>query len=396
MRFSDRTLRLNPSDIRRVGKIIAARPGIISFAGGLPDPDLFPLADIARLTDAIFTERGTTALQYGPTTGYPPLREKILTRLADKEGVLARPENLLVTSGSQQGIAFSAMLLLNPGDTVITESPSYLGALNAFRPYECSFAGVAMDEDGMIMEDLEKILRSIAGNRIIYVIPNFQNPTGRTWSAERRRRLLETAARYDAVIIEDNPYGELRFEGEHLPTLKSLDTDGRVIYLGSFSKLLCPGLRVAYICADEEFIRKVEILKEGADLQSNQLAQMQVEAFLETCDFEGHIEKLKTTYGRRRDMMIDILDSDFPEDVSYIRPAGGMFVWLELPKGMKASALLERSVEKGVAYVPGDSFFPEGGVLNTCRLNFSNMTEKNIEKGMRILSGVLNEVLVSS
>lgn len=393
MRFADRTSRLNPSEIRRVGKIIAARPGVISFAGGLPDPALFPLKELAEGTADIFSKNGSTAMQYGPTMGYPPLRQKIAERMALKEGVQTSPDNILITSGSQQGIALASMLLLNPQDTVITEKPSYLGALNAFRPYECNFSGVAMDEDGMIMADLEQVMKKIRGNRIIYVIPNFQNPTGRSWSSDRRRDLMKIAAEYDAVILEDNPYGELRFEGAPVPSLKSMDPDGRVIYFGSFSKLLCPGLRVAWICASDGFIKKAEILKEGADLQSNQLAQMQVDAFLEQADFDGHINTLKAAYGRRRDLMMECIDTDFPPGVRYIRPAGGMFIWLELPEGLESLIVLDLALERGVAFVPGDSFFPSGEPLNTCRLNFSNMTEDNIRKGMELLAGVLKEAV---
>lgn len=392
MKFANRIDALKPSDIREVMKMIAANPGTISFAGGLPDPKLFPSEAMREVTDKILKESPGVALQYGLTLGRVSLREKIVGLMA-REGVKATIENIAVTTGSQQAITFSTMLFLNPGDVIITENPSYLGALAAFKPYETSYVGVNGDDEGMLMDELEEVLKNTSNVKMIYVIPNFQNPTGRTWSLERRKKLVEIANKYDLPIIEDNAYGEVRFEGERVPSIKSLDTEGRVVHLGSFSKILSPGLRVGWVCADENVIPKFELLKNGSDLQSAELAQMQVDEYLANNDLDAHLTKINGAYKERRDFMIKSINEEFPKEAKYYYPEGGMFVWVELPSHVNTRELLKRAIEKKVAFVPGGSFYPQNDCESSLRLNFSTMENDKIAEGIKILGELLKEII---
>ena len=285
MKLSLRIDVMKPSAIREAGKLIAAKENCISFAAGLPSPDFIPVDIVKEVTNKILSENGIQALQYGPTKGYEPLLRKIQERMAGKD-MKCGIENLQITTGSQQAISFSAMLFIDKGDTLITENPSYLGALASFAPFECNVKGVDADEHGMKMDELEALLESDPKAKMIYVVPNFSNPTGKTWSLERRKKLYELASKYDLPIIEDDPYGEIRFEGEVVPSIKSFDVEERVVYLGSFSKIFCAGLRVGWIMANPDLINKYEMIKQGADLQSNQLAQMQVEEYLNQYDLD--------------------------------------------------------------------------------------------------------------
>lgn len=374
LRYAKRMDNIKASEIRELLKL-TQKPEVISFAGGLPAPELFPVEELEKVSSKVLDEQGTAALQYGPTEGYEPLREQITKRM-EKIGVKAKPENILVTSGSQQGLDFSAKIFINPGDIILCESPSYMGAINAFKAYEPKFIGVPTDEDGMIMEELEDILKNNDRVRFIYVIPDFQNPSGRTWSIERRKRLIELANEYNIAIVEDNPYGELRFEGEYYPSVKHYDTEGRVIFLGTFSKIFCPGLRLGWVYAEKEVLNKYVLAKQGSDLQSSTISQMQIAKFLEEYDIEKHIEKLKEVYKNRRDIMINTMKEEFPEEVKFTNPQGGLFTWVVLPEYMNARDLAVKALEKNVAFVPGGSFFPNGGNENTLRLNYSNMDEE--------------------
>ncbi|WP_432666280.1 PLP-dependent aminotransferase family protein [Wukongibacter baidiensis] len=390
MKLSSRLGVMKPSAIRETGKQIAARPGCISFAAGLPSPQLIPVEKVRVITDKILREQGATALQYGPTKGYGPLIEKIVQIMKEKN-VDITSDNIQITTGSQQGISFSAMMFLDKGDTIITENPSYLGALAAFMPFECKFKGIDVDEDGMKMDELEEALKNDNKVKMIYVVPNFSNPTGRTWSLERRKKLLEIASKYDLPIIEDNPYGEIRFEGEDLPTIKSMDKENRVIYLGSFSKVFCAGLRVGWICGDKDIISKYEMIKQGADLQSNQLAQMQVNEFMNQYDMKEQIQEIIDAYKIKRDLMCSLIDEKFPKIIKRTNPEGGMFVWLDLPEGADATELLKKALELNVGFVPGGPFYPEGGHENTIRLNYSNMSEEQIVEGIGLLGELFNK-----
>ncbi|WP_018589061.1 PLP-dependent aminotransferase family protein [Terrisporobacter glycolicus] len=398
MKYAQRMNMVKASAIRASQKKIAAKVesggSVISFAAGLPDPNLFPLKEITEVTEKVLKERGAFALAYGPTKGENELLELLTKRMKEEENIDTKPENIIITTGSQQGIAVSAMILLDKGDIVVTENPSYLGAINAFRPYECDFLGVDTDEEGIVTEDLDKLLSENPKVKIIYVIPTFQNPTGKTWSLQRRKDFMEVVNKYeDVIVIEDNPYGEIRFTEEPLPTLKSLDTKDKVLYLGSFSKVLCPGLRVAWMCGDKDLIDKAELLKQGIDLQSNQFSQIQVIEFLKKYDLNKHVEKIRKEYKKRCFLMLDTMKGYLPKEVKYTEPDGGMFIWVELPEEINVDDLLDKAIDSGVAYVSGESFFANNGPKNTMRLNYTTMSEEQIVEGIKILSNVLKQEL---
>ena len=391
LNYAKRMDNIKASEIRELLKL-TQRPEVISFAGGLPAPELFPVEELKKVTAKVLEENGTAALQYGPTEGYGPLREQIAKRM-EKVHVNITPDDILVTSGSQQGLDFAAKIFINPGDIIICESPSYLGAINAFKAYEPKFVEIDTDDEGMIMEDLEEALKNNDNVRFIYVIPDFQNPSGKTWSVERRKKLVELANKYNVAILEDNPYGELRFEGEILPAVKHYDTEGRVIFLGTFSKIFCPGLRLGWVVADGEVLNKFVMVKQGADLQSSTISQMEVAKFLETYDIEEHIEKIKVVYKKRRDLMMKTMEEEFPEEVTFTYPEGGLFTWVVLPEHMNAREIAVKALEENVAFVPGGSFFPNGGHENTFRMNYSNMDEERIVEGVKRLGKVLKEMM---
>lgn len=396
MYYAKRMDKVRGSEIRSVGKKIAAKKDVevIRFSAGLPDASLFPLKELTNVTNELFQNRYYEALQYGPTKGEVELLELLAERMREKEQIEVDPESILITTGSQQGIALTSMAFLDKGDVVVIEKPSYLDGLNACIPFECDFIGVDTDDDGMIISDLEKVLSENPKVKIVYVIPNFQNPTGKAWSVERRKQFMELINKYeDIVVIEDNPYGEIIFKDEFLPSLKSLDTQDRVIYLRSFSKVLCPGLRVAWACGREDIIEKMEILKEGMDLQSNQFAQIQVIEYLKKYDLDEHINVLKEEYKSKAEVMVDAMKLFFPEEVKYTIPEGGMFLWVELPEDIDAGKLLDKALDAGVAYIPGASFFTGGGGENAMRLNFTAVCEEQIIKGIKRLAGVFSEVL---
>ncbi|MFZ5354620.1 MAG: PLP-dependent aminotransferase family protein, partial [Bacillota bacterium] len=301
-------------------------------------------------------------------------------------------KNILMTSGSQQGLEFTGKIFINEGDIVICESPSYLGALNAFKAYIPKFVEIPMDEEGMLIDELEKALIQYPNAKFIYTIPDFQNPTGRTMNLERRKRLIELANKYEMPVVEDNPYGELRFEGEHLPSLKSLDTKGLVIHLGTFSKIFCPGLRLGWVVAEQEILQKYIIVKQGADLQSSTIAQREVSKYLDMYNIEEHIENLIKIYRVRRDLMLDTMRAEFPSNVTFTHPQGGLFAWVTLPEGMDAKDVLKLALEEKVAFVPGEPFYPNGGNANHCRLNYSNMPEDKIVEGIKRLGKVLKSL----
>lgn len=391
LKYADRMDKIKASEIRELLKL-TVRPEIISFAGGLPAPELFPVEEMKKVSVKVLEENGEQALQYSPTEGFPPLREKIASRMK-QVGVETKAENILITNGSQQGLDFSGKIFLNPDDVVVVESPSYLGAINAFKAYQCQFLEIPTDKDGMIMEELEKALETTENVKMIYVIPDFQNPSGRTWSLDRRKKLIDIANRFDLPVLEDNPYGELRFEGERLPSIKSLDTDGRVIFLGTFSKTFCPGLRIGWVCAEDSVLNKYILVKQGADLQSNSMSQRELDAFLEVYDLDKHIEKIKDLYKKRRDLMLETMEKYFPEEVEYTHPEGGLFTWAVLPKHINTRDLMQKALERNVAFVPGGSFFPNGGNENTMRINYSNMPEDKIVEGIKILGEVITDAL---
>lgn len=388
MEFSVRMSRIKASGIRAVQKRIAGKNDIISFAAGLPDPALYPLEDLKAACDKMFKENGTAAFSYGLTKGYGPLIDLLTERMNKREGVQCTKDNICILSGSQQGLGMSALMFIDEGDVVITENPSYLGAINAFRPYGAEFAGVDTDDDGIVIEDLERVLKDNPKAKLIYVIPNFQNPTGKAWTLQRRKQFMEVVSKYDVVVVEDNPYGDLRFKGEQLPHLKALDEKGQVIYLGSFSKILSPGIRVAWACASPEVASMIEELKETNDLQSPELTQMLVTYYMKNFDLEAHIKEIQAVYKERCELMVEMIKMYFPKEIKFTDPEGGMFLWLELPEGLDSDKILDDAVANGLAYIPGESFFSHEGVKNTVRMNFTMVHDEQIREGIKKLGEV--------
>lgn len=391
IRFSERAAGLKASEIRELLKL-TEMPEIISFAGGLPAPELFPVEEMKGIMQEVLDTQGRAALQYSSTEGYKPLREIIANERMKPAGVNVSFENIAITNGSQQGIEFSAKIFLNEGDIVVCESPSYLGAINAFKSYRPKFVEIPMDDNGMIIEELEKALAANKGKvKMIYTIPDFQNPTGRTMPDDRRKRIAELAAEYEIPVIEDNPYGDLIYEGERHPSIKSFDKEGWVIYLGTFSKNFCPGLRLAWVCAEPEILDKYIIVKQGVDLQAGTLDQRATALFMQKYDLNEHIEKIKKVYEKRRDLMLDSMKKYFPADVKYTHPVGGLFTWVELREDLDAKELMKDALAENVAYVPGGSFFPNGGHENYFRLNYSCMSDEKIVEGVKRLGKVLDK-----
>jgi 2-aminoadipate transaminase len=380
--FAKRMESLRASEIREILKI-TQREEVLSFAGGLPAPELFPVEELKVISIKVLEEMGREALQYSTTEGYKPLREKIAERMGQKFKTNVSADNILITCGSQQALDFSGKLFLDEGDLILCESPTYLAAISALKAYGPRFIEVPTDDEGMIIKELEEIIVTQERIKLIYVIPDFQNPTGKTWSLERRRDFMKLVRQYDIPIIEDNPYGELRFENEILPSLKSMDTKGNVIFTSTFSKTFCPGLRIGWIAADVKFIEKYILIKQGADLCTSIRSQMEIATYMDVFDFEAHIQKLVAVYRKRRDVMVKILRETMPQGVKFTHPQGGLFLWVELPKSIKAMDLLQECLKNNVAFVPGDSFFPNGGVENTFRLNYSNMSEEKIIEGIQ-------------
>ncbi|MCI2257252.1 PLP-dependent aminotransferase family protein [Domibacillus sp. PGB-M46] len=390
-KFAKRASRVKSSETREILKV-TERPEVISFAGGLPAPELFPVEALNAACEAVLKEDGPASLQYSTTEGYIPLRNAIIKRM-NAIGIQASLEQVIITSGSQQAIDLTGRLLLDEGDTILCESPTYLAAINAFKVYDANFVEVDMDEDGMIMEALEKQLQLHPNAKFIYTIPDFQNPTGRTMKLERRKRIIELANQYNVLIVEDNPYGAVRFSGEPLPPVKHFDTEGRVIYLSTFSKIFTPGLRLGWICADEGFIEKYVAFKQTADLHSDSFAQRITAKYMELYDIEAHIEKIKAVYKERCTTMLDCINHFFPKSVSHSKPEGGLFIWVELPDSVDSRKIFLECLKNDVAFVPGIPFFPNSQQKNTLRLNYSNMPKERIIEGMKRLGEVLQREL---
>lgn len=399
-RFAQRTERMAGSAIRELLKL-TEQPEIISFAGGLPAPEIFPVEEFLAATERILHgENGSLALQYTTTDGYRPLREMIAHH-STRYGINVDADNVLITSGSQQALDLLGKIFINPGDRILVEAPTYLGALQAWNAYGAEYVPVPMDENGMITNDLEQALRS--GPKFIYVLPNFQNPTGVTLSLTRRQRLVEMAEHYGVPIVEDDPYGQLRYEGEHLPSIVTLDAQlqdhcdlcytGNVIYLSTFSKILAPGIRIAWVIAPTNVIRKLVLAKQGADLQSSTISQMVTYEMARGGFLDRHIKTIREVYGARRDAMLTAMQEHFPHGVKWTKPEGGLFLWSTLPEGESSRHVLEAAIAEKVAFVPGAPFYPNGKGENTMRLNFSNMPIVKIHDGIARLGKVLQREL---
>lgn len=374
-----------------VGAILqaAADPKIISFAGGLPAPELFPVKEMKAAVDKVFEEHGQEAMQYGAAKGVTALREVIQQHVKEKENVDSELDNVLVTTGSEQALDLVGKAFVDPGDTVLVEQPTYLCALDVFRSYGANFASVEMDEDGMKMDALEEALKANPNTKLIYTVPNFQNPTGRTMTEERRKQLAELAEKYDVYVLEDNPYGEIRFAGQHVPAVKSFDKSGHVFYMSTFSKTLAPGFRLGWLVADKAVVNKLTVLKQSADLHTDNLSQFAVAQFFADNDVDAHVKEISALYGKRKDLMLEGIKKYFPEGVKYTDPEGGMFLWVEVPGVDDTVELFKECLEHDVAFVPGDPFFAGEVQPGAFRLNYSNMKEDQIEVGLKRLGAAL-------
>jgi len=374
-----------------VGAILqaAADPKIISFAGGLPAPELFPVKEMKAAVDKVFEEHGQEAMQYGAAKGVTALREVIQQHVKEKENVDSELDNVLVTTGSEQALDLVGKAFVDPGDTVLVEQPTYLCALDVFRSYGANFASVEMDEDGMKMDALEEALKANPNTKLIYTVPNFQNPTGRTMTEERRKQLAELAEKYDVYVLEDNPYGEIRFAGQHVPAVKSFDKSDHVFYMSTFSKTLAPGFRLGWLVADKAVVNKLTVLKQSADLHTDNLAQFAVAQFFADNDVDAHVKEISALYGKRKDLMLEGIKKYFPEGVKYTDPEGGMFLWVEVPGVDDTVELFKECLEHDVAFVPGDPFFAGEVQPGAFRLNYSNMKEDQIEVGLKRLGAAL-------
>ena len=390
--FSEKLRVMKPSAIREIFKSLGT-PGSISFAAGNPSPESFPISDIKRLADDILTNQPVTALQYGVTEGYTELRELVSRRLKTVYGIGSCDDDTIIVTGGQQGIELTCKVFCSEGDIVVCENPSFIGALNAFRSLGARLMGVPLCENGIDTAALEKILSENERVKLLYTIPSFQNPSGITSTLENRRAVYELARRYDIIIIEDYPYGDLRFTGEDVPTYKSFDSDGRVVYCGSFSKILSAGIRIGTLTANKEIVSKIVVAKQVEDVHTNVFFQMVTAKFIKECDLEKHILKIRELYRHKATVMLEALDRYMPKDVSYTRPEGGIFLWCTLPEGIRLSDFVSLAAEKNVFVVPGTAFLPdESEPTRSFRLNYSMPSDSEIDKGIRLLAETVSEL----
>jgi 2-aminoadipate transaminase len=388
---------MQSSIVRELLKL-TEKPDLISFAGGLPAPEVFPLEQFREAVDRVLTQFGPQSLQYSTTEGSLGLREMIARHTA-RYGIVVRAENVLITCGSQQALDLLGKVFLNSGDRIAVERPTYLGALQAWNAYEAQFLGIGMDDDGMRTDKLESVLRS--GPKFLYALPNFQNPSGVTMSLRRREILVEIADHYGVPIIEDDPYGQLRYEGEHLPSLSVLDArardgkpfSGNVIYLSTFSKTLAPGLRLGWVVAPVEVIQRLVLAKQGTDLHTGTFVQMVAYELAHGGFLDKHIQLIRSVYGTRQKAILAALEKHMPPGVRWTKPQGGLFIWAVLPEHVDTTEILREAIEERVAFVPGSPFYDDGSGKNTMRLNFSNATPEKIEEGISRLGNVVRRVL---
>ena len=399
LRFANRTERMKSSFIRELLKV-TNQPDVISFGGGFPAGELFPLEETLAACDKVLRENGQKALQYTTTEGYDPLRQWIADDM-NKNGINVTKDNILITSGSQQALDIIGRIFINNGDRVLTESPTYLGALQAWNTYGPNFVTAETDENGLVTENLEELIKQ--NIKFMYVLPNFQNPLGVTMTLERRKQLIELASKYGVPLIEDDPYGKLIFEGEPLPSIAVLDTayqsngsgefNGNVIHTSTFSKILAPGLRIGWVVAPTTVMKKMVQAKQGADLQCSNIDQYVAYEMASADWLPAHIEKIKRVYKERRDTMLQAFEDYMPEGTTWTTPRGGLFLWLRLPEGCNSIELFPKAVEEKVAYVPGDPFYPNGGPVNTMRMNFSAANPEKITEGVRRLANMIKKSL---
>ncbi len=388
-KLAQRMLHTQKSFIREILKV-TDNPSIISFAGGLPNPELFPTRAMQEAANAVLAEDGCSALQYATTEGYPPLREFIAERYRAKKGIDVSPDEIVITSGSQQSLDLASKVLLNKGDTVLIERPGYLGAIQTFSLFEVLFQTVELLEDGPDLEQLDERLRK-PGLKLFYGVPNFQNPTGLSYCLEKRRAIAKMLEERDILFLEDDAYGELRYQGEPLPPLSRALLERNGLLLGSFSKITAPGLRLGWIMGDRELIRQIVTAKQGTDLHTSILTQRILHRFLMDNDLDAHIQKIRQRYGQQCEHMIRCTEQHFPSQIRVTRPAGGMFLWCTMPQGYSARELFDKAIEKNVAFVPGTPFYTDGGGQRSFRLNFSNADEDTISQGIARLGACLGD-----
>ena len=396
--FSDKIASLKPSAIREILKA-PKDADTISLAAGNPAPETFPVADLAKFAADIFANDSTTALQYGATDGYEPLRRAVAARQKSVWGIGKSTadgdsfnDTTIIVSGGNQGIELAAKVFCNEGDTVICENPTFIGGLNAFRSCGYNTVGVPIEEDGMNVEALEETIKATPNAKLLYIIPTFQNPAGITTSLEKRKAIYEICKKHGLMILEDNPYGELRFAGEEIPTIKSFDTEGLVIYCSSFSKILSAGMRVGFVVAPEEVAAKMVVAKQSEDVHTNQFFQMLCYKFMTECDLDAHIAMIREVYGRKCRLMLECLEKELPSSVSFTRPEGGLFIWVTLPDGVDATAFLKACMAQKLMIVPGATFncdVSEGSM--SFRLNYSTPTDEQIKEGVARLGRVARE-----
>ncbi len=386
--FSDKVSGMKPSAIREIFKSLSDK-SIISFAAGNPSPLSFPVEKMHAVADDIFKNEASVAFQYGITEGYPRLREQVAERLKTKFNTGSDNDEVIITTGGQQGIDLCAKVLCNEGDTVICENPSFIGALNAFRSYNTNLVGIDLEEDGMDINALEDALKANPNTKLIYVIPTFQNPAGITTSLEKRKAILALAEKYNVIILEDNPYGELRFAGEDVPTIKSLDINGRVVYCSSFSKVFSAGMRIGFVCGPKELVQKIVVVKQVNDVHTNQFFQMVASKFIDTYGLDEHIEFIRGLYRDKCNLMLAELDKQIAGKAVYTRPEGGLFIWLTV-QGGDGDEIAKKAIANKVAVVTGSSFNPiQGGFSPSVRLNFSTPSDEQIVEGVKRLAGIL-------
>lgn len=391
--FSDRISTVKPSAIREILKF-SSKPGVISFAAGNPASDSFNIPIIKEIIDNIFKEDPVGALQYSISEGVTPFREHLKEMVAKKYGISCENNNLLVVSGAQQGIELATKALVNEGDTVLCENPTFVAAINTFKTYNATVVGVDVEEDGISIEKLEAALKAHPNTKLIYLIPNFQNPTGITMSLEKRKAVYKLALKYHTRILEDNPYGDLRFRGEEVPSIKSFDTENIVIYVGSFSKVFSSGMRVGYLICENELASKIVVAKQVSDVHTNVLAQKICHRFITEYNFEEYIEGLRKIYKEKCDIMVSSIEKYFSKDITFTKPDGGLFIWCTLPHGIDSTQFCKRATEEyNVAIVPGNAFCVDSNAPSNCfRMNYSSPSVEDIQKGIELLGRLTKEI----